>query len=1288
MDGTNRGGAKRRPVARTLPGAWPMWKMESAGEGARDSRASMDGRRFRPAGRRTNTVTVKPNNRSTRSMNSRHNLLSFVAAGALTLLGSLSGTAQLSPPIGQWDFNAGNLNGTGTPALQYIDVTETQFGTTTELGIPNIGGAVANVMRFPASDAFNGYVMPVNTTPNGGGTLVNQWTIIMDVLWPTASASLLRGLIETDGRLIDPNADLFVNETGGFGVNGQFDGQINANTWYRIALVVNTPNNELRKYINGVLVGVQPATSGGTAALDGRWALDPATGAELFNDDNFESAVGYVNSIQLRDVALTPSHLQALGGPSAAGIPAEIPPIPVFVERWTPKGPFVNPTTPYGVVLNLGDNLVADSSIEVRLDGTLRSRTIDRDGLVVTIESANTGALPVGSEHTLAVSFVGNIDGPTTFTHTFRVAAFVEDFEGVTLGPKVDEGLPGEAVWTQVPPAGWTVDDSGVPGFEDPGTDGVTEWAGWGFADRDWWATTAGNQRRAEFLKASGVVAIADPDEWDDASHAPGMYNAYMSTPTISVAGLSANSLFLKFDSSWRPECCDDDAALPNDQSAVITVSYDGGAPIEVMRWSSDPANPNFHDDNSVNESITVQLNNPAGASSMVLKIGLITAENDWWWAIDNLVVSSGVLPPSITSQPDIVTATEGELATMTITAAGGAPLSYQWYFGSGAARTPLAGATGPTLNIPNVRVANAGIYTVQVSNPGGTADSGPISLVVLPSTVGSVTNEMVVHLKFDGDATDNSGRANNGTEVGTPSYVPGRVGQALRYSTARDGSSFNYVSLGQAADLEFGTSVNFSIAYWTRFTTWTGDPSFVSNKDWRSGGNPGYVLATAGDGALQWNVAPNRLDYDGAPGTLSDNQWHHVAFTWDRTGLITTYIDGVQVNNTPNGAVRDLTTGLPTNIGQDGTGTYTDGGGVGIEDGTIDDVGIWRRVLSEAEIKAIIRAALDGKDLSQATVAPPVGRDLVAYLPFDGNLTDATGRGNNGTSVGATPFVSGRLGQAVSYLSLANGSSFNYVSLGRPADLNFGTSQSFSVAFWAKLNTFQGDPAFIANKDWDSGNNPGWVVATAGDGRVQWNIAGTATGAAGERRDYDSGGGYFNNAAWRHVVVAFERLPGSGRARTYIDGRRINETTWAGVDNQLDSVAPRNTNIGQDGMGDYTDGNSVGVDGVMDELVIWRRSLIDDEVAGVYAAGVLGLPASGASPGLTLQLPPTGLQITKVGPGTLRLTWQANAGVVLQRSVELGAGAVWQDVPGTLTVGSYDTAPDSGTAFYRLRRR
>ena len=45
---------------------------------------------------------------------------------------------------------------------------------------------------------------------------------------------------------------------------------------------------------------------------------------------------------------------------------------------------------------------------------------------------------------------------------------FAEDFDGLPLGPNEDEGLPGDAVWTKTPPAGWAIDDSGMPGGGDP----------------------------------------------------------------------------------------------------------------------------------------------------------------------------------------------------------------------------------------------------------------------------------------------------------------------------------------------------------------------------------------------------------------------------------------------------------------------------------------------------------------------------------------------------------------------------------------------------------------------------------------------------------------------------------------------------------------------------------------------------------------------------------------------------------------------------------------------------
>ncbi|MBW7992102.1 MAG: S8 family peptidase [Planctomycetes bacterium] len=220
-----------------------------------------------------------------------------------------------------------------------------------------------------------------------------------------------------------------------------------------------------------------------------------------------------------------------------------------------------------------------------------------------------------------------------------RTVLFAEDFEGLPLGPNVDEALAGDAVWTDTPPEGWAVDESGIPGIGMDETDGVTEWAGWAFTDKAWWTEAAGDQDRSLFELGSGTVAVADPDEWDDGERltipiSADPYDTWLTTPAINISGSEAGTLQLKFDSSWRPEFDDN-----YHQTANITASFDGGDPVEVMLWESDEASANYKP-YATNETVTIDLQNPAGAESVVLTFGLFDAGNDWWWAIDNVEIS------------------------------------------------------------------------------------------------------------------------------------------------------------------------------------------------------------------------------------------------------------------------------------------------------------------------------------------------------------------------------------------------------------------------------------------------------------------------------------------------------------------------------------------------------------------------------------------------------------------------------------------------------------------------
>jgi 3',5'-cyclic AMP phosphodiesterase CpdA len=246
--------------------------------------------------------------------------------------------------IGQWDFDAGNLSATSGLAMEYYGsttVSKTLFGTTTSFGIPDIAGTVASVMRFPACLPGEGYVVRTNAPGNGGGIYINQYSLVLDLLYPTASTNAWRAIFQTS-RTNGNDADFFVGDgtatpsANGIGVAGQYHGVIQPNTWYRVAVTVDLATLTMAKYINGSPVGTQLLAD----SLDGRWSLYSTNTAPdwllLFADDNSDTRTGYVNSVQFRDYVMSAVEIAELGGPSADGIP--IPTAPTNLYLVSPNG--------------------------------------------------------------------------------------------------------------------------------------------------------------------------------------------------------------------------------------------------------------------------------------------------------------------------------------------------------------------------------------------------------------------------------------------------------------------------------------------------------------------------------------------------------------------------------------------------------------------------------------------------------------------------------------------------------------------------------------------------------------------------------------------------------------------------------------------------------------------------------------------------------------------------------------------------------------------------------------
>jgi len=347
---------------------------------------------------------------------------------------------------------------------------------------------------------------------------------------------------------------------------------------------------------------------------------------------------------------------------------------------------------------------------------------------------------------------------------------------------------------------------------------------------------------------------------------------------------------------------------------------------------------------------------------------------------------------PTITTEPVSIKVYESSPipAKFEIGAYGTQPLTFQWkkngidlvddgvhIFG---ANTRALTISDP-INTP-ITTADAGNYSVSINNSVGPITNSTVAtLTVIPAPTNAVNVPgLVLHLTFDGNLSDTSGRANHGTGMHTtrtstntatpvisnPDFyyeAGGKLGQALHYHTATtnggngDVTNAFYVTLGDKPDLRFSSNVNFSVSYWARFPAFNGvndlgDLPFIATSA-TSYGASGYTFAPSYQlGSWSYSLNGNVQLY-GEDYLLDEGTWHHIAHTFDRSGVAITYIDGQQKDVRADTTAGDLDTGNAVTIGQTPTGTYPEEGYY-----DIDDVGIWRRALTAQEVVGIYLAA------------------------------------------------------------------------------------------------------------------------------------------------------------------------------------------------------------------------------------------------------------------------------------------------------------------------------------------
>jgi hypothetical protein len=102
------------------------------------------------------------------------------------------------------------------------------------------------------------------------------------------------------------------------------------------------------------------------------------------------------------------------------------------------------------------------------------------------------------------------------------------------------------------------------------------------------------------------------------------------------------------------------------------------------------------------------------------------------WGEVTSSATLQVLWPPTIVVSPLGETVPLGSSTTLSVTAEGASPLSYQWMKNG----RPVAGGIGRFLLLNNVTASTAGIYQVRVQNPDGVVMSDPATLQVYSGSI------------------------------------------------------------------------------------------------------------------------------------------------------------------------------------------------------------------------------------------------------------------------------------------------------------------------------------------------------------------------------------------------------------------------------------------------------------------------------------------------------------------------------------------------------------------------